>query len=294
MNDPTDLAYTAGYLDGDGCFYVGKTKKSPFYCHSLSVSSTDLDVLHWFKSNFNGSISLMNRTSSRSAQLFNFTFSRETLDCLEKIEPFLIEKQRESKILRSFRNPSFKENRDILVEAMKREKYVTGVFVTSLKEELESLERKITPTREDFAYLSGYIDAECSLGIEKKTKGKSPHYSIFIQCGNTKFPTFYWIAQRFPGKFTFIDNSKKHPTWRNHMVWRVYSRELLPILEGVLPFIKVKKQLCLHLFDFRRLPLCYSGNLPMIQYAKYESLKSTLERREEIYQKVRHLNQTII
>jgi len=45
------LAYTAGFLDGEGCFWVGRGWKI-----GVSCANTDLSVIRWLQNNFGGSI----------------------------------------------------------------------------------------------------------------------------------------------------------------------------------------------------------------------------------------------
>ena len=48
--DEEDLAYAAGFIDGEGCLSVGKTWKI-----AISCSNTDKPTIKWLHKNFGGS-----------------------------------------------------------------------------------------------------------------------------------------------------------------------------------------------------------------------------------------------
>lgn len=49
-----ELAYLAGYVDGDGCFYIGKNINPIKYRSALIISSTNKEVLNYFQKTFGG------------------------------------------------------------------------------------------------------------------------------------------------------------------------------------------------------------------------------------------------
>ena len=55
--DPEDLAYAAGFLDGEGCFYADLEGRKI----SVSCSNTNLPVIKWFQEIFGGSVSTDSR-----------------------------------------------------------------------------------------------------------------------------------------------------------------------------------------------------------------------------------------
>lgn len=58
-----DLAYAAGYVDGDGCFHIGR-RGNKFITHFV-ISSTNREVLLWFQERFQGSISFAKQASEK-------------------------------------------------------------------------------------------------------------------------------------------------------------------------------------------------------------------------------------
>ena len=54
MNDEFNFAYLAGYIDGDGCFYIdtvkAKTGPNPFnYRTILKFASVDIGIMQWLQ-----------------------------------------------------------------------------------------------------------------------------------------------------------------------------------------------------------------------------------------------------
>lgn len=276
--EETWLAYAAGYIDGDGCFYVGEIKTSPFFQDTFSIISTHFDNIEWFNDHFDGTIQVKKSRQKNRVPSYHFVFTKEGYKFLPRIRPFLIEKKQECDVFLNFRNPSFKESRDSLIKTMKILKEETNVVRASLKEEIESVRNTLEVTNMDYAYLAGFIDAECSLDITKtmQKRGKNPTYRAQLQCNNTKFPFFFWASQKFGGQFHFLD--KSHLTnCRNQMLWRISNLQLDSILQGVYPFLIHKKPICDEMIKLRK-----------------KVLSKDFDGREEIYQKVRHLNQYFI
>jgi len=166
-----------------------------------------------------------------------------------------------------------------------------GLIPFLIKDELNKIRNTITPSKEDFAYLAGYIDAECSLDVNKtmQKNGKSPVYRPQLQCNNTKSPFFYWAAKRFGGQFHFLDKSHI-PNCRNQILWRISNLQLDPILKGILPFLTSKKPICEKMIQLRQ--LTFSGKKRMSpNHPNFnEWYKSIAHSRKLIYEEICHLN----
>ena len=61
MYNPIDLAYLAGFIDGEGCFFIGlfKTKSksgniTPNYHTYIKITNTEGEVMRWIKDTFGG------------------------------------------------------------------------------------------------------------------------------------------------------------------------------------------------------------------------------------------------
>jgi hypothetical protein len=213
------------------------------------------------------------------------------LNSLDRINEFLVEKKDECRLFKEFRESIGKCLKQPLSEKMKDLKNNHGLISSSIKDELTKTRNTITPNREDFAYLAGYIDAECSLDINKtmQKNGKSPVYRPQLQCNNTKSPFFYWAAKRFGGQFHFLDKSHL-PNCRNQILWRISNLQLDPILKGILPFLTSKKPICEKMIQLRQLTFSGKERMSPNHPGFGEWYESIAHSRKLIYEEVRHLN----
>jgi hypothetical protein len=291
MNKTTDFAYAAGYIDGDGCFFIGSIKISPFFQDTFTIITTHLENAEWFHKHFKGNIHIKSLNQKNRKISYHFVFTKQGYEDLKNIYPFLVEKRLECLTFLQFRDLEFKDQRKKLINQMYDLKNISNLIPISIKESVESIRNTITPSQEDFAYLAGFIDAECSLDIQKRMqkRGTNPNYRMQIQCNNTKAPCFFWLSQRFGGQFHFLDKSKIQNA-RNQMCWRLSDSSLTPLLNGVYPFLKYKKPICKQLIEFSKQIYIRKGspspNSP--QYADF--YRPILETREKIYHIVRSLN----
>lgn len=245
----TDYAYAAGYIDGDGCFQIGNQK----WGSHLVVVSTKIQSILWFKEKFDGSIrTLVPKTPNRMPS-YHFRFSENGITELDNISKFLVEKTHECEIFKKFRNAKGYSAKQIFIKKMKFLKNKYGLIKKSPKNELTNIRNSITPTEEDFAYLAGFIDAECSLDVNKRKQKQSVFFTYRpqIQCNNSKFPFFYWVAARFGGQFHFLNTSHLVKR-RNQLLWRISDKQLDPILKGVFPYLIIKKTICEKMIELRK------------------------------------------
>lgn len=111
---PTDIAYLAGIIDGEGCFFICKLPKragdgyvTEHYRGLLKVDSTDVRLLDWIDSVFSGTASARTRsTSSRKFEREVFSWiatGDRLLDICEQILPYLVIKREQCEIMIKFR-----------------------------------------------------------------------------------------------------------------------------------------------------------------------------------------------
>lgn len=282
----TDFAYAAGYIDGDGSFML----QYP-WIRSLTIVSTQEPLVKWFHENFDGSIRSYKRNDGIRKTSYYFRFTEKGLEFLPYIFPYLVEKKEEALCFQAFKDAKGEIEKQPLIEEMKRLKYEVGLILTSPKEELNSIKNTISPSQEDFAYLAGFIDAECSLDIGKCStikKCKTPQYHPQLQCNNTKYPFFFWASRRFGGQFHF----RTYPSGRNQLLWRISHKQLDPILENIFPFLKSKKLICAKIIEFRKLTL-QKGKISQRHPSFMEWYAPIACQRENIYTEVRHLNKSV-
>lgn len=294
MIKSTDLAYAAGYIDGDGCISIGKYKSENRirFRHLIIINSTEIENLQWFQQIFGGSLTTKRKINSIHKPIHRYVIKGKNIDLIKQIKPFLVEKFEEFHTFEKFGNTEFKYQRDNIIEEMIKNKNINNLIQFSIKEEVEFLRNTVIPTQEDFAYLAGFIDAECCLNINKShPKGKpNPTYKILLQCNNTKSPCFKWLCARFGGQVHFIDRSKYKTPHRNQMCWRLSSKSLFQILDKIYPFLKHKKPVCEELMNFSKtiVPLksIISRNSPNFG----DFYKPILIERERIFHKIQTLN----
>ena len=110
----TDLAYMAGIVDGEGCFWIGKIPKkdgdgyvTEHYRGILKIDNTDKRLLDWIDIVFSGTASARCRsTSSRKFEREVFTWTAtgdRLLDMCELLLPYLVIKKEQCEIMIKFR-----------------------------------------------------------------------------------------------------------------------------------------------------------------------------------------------
>jgi hypothetical protein len=285
------LAYAAGYVDGDGCFYIGKQSRK-FIMHFI-ISSTNKEILIWFRNNFGGTISASKKTINRMhhKQVYYFSLKKKmAVPFAEQIISFLVEKYLEAKVFILFSKTTASKEKMILISKMDIYKNFTNLVHQQYKARFESQRSTIEPTQQDFAYLAGFIDAECSFGIQKYKVANKPNflYKITLRCNNTKTPVFEWLLQRFGGRIQFINRKSKNPLHRDQFCWSLTSKSLANILNEIHPFLKYKKPVCEELMKFVNITLPNGGARHTEEFRK--SYTAIIEEREQIVHKIHLLN----
>jgi len=112
--NPIDLAYMAGIVDGEGCFWIGKIRKkegdgyvSEHYRGVLKIDNTDKRLLEWIEKAFSGTASARCRTTSTkrfTRDIFTWTATGDRLlDLCEQLLPYLIIKKEQCEQMIKFR-----------------------------------------------------------------------------------------------------------------------------------------------------------------------------------------------
>lgn len=104
----TDLAYLAGIIDGEGCFFIGlyrtnATKNLLNYHTYIKISNTEKKLMDWIHEkagSTNNQQERKTRISLKERTIYNCQFTGKILDALlPKIYPYLIVKQRQCEIM---------------------------------------------------------------------------------------------------------------------------------------------------------------------------------------------------
>lgn len=113
--DPIHLAYLAGIIDGEGCFFIGKLPKkegdgyvSDHYRGTIKICSTDEILIVWLTETFEGtqsSISKYQPKSNISRMVYTWNVTGERLlDICHQVFPYLVIKKQQCEIMIKFRN----------------------------------------------------------------------------------------------------------------------------------------------------------------------------------------------
>ena len=116
LSNVTDLdkAYLAGFIDGEGCFFIGSMinvskstgRKYPNYNCCLKVSNNDISVLKWITETFGGRITKYNKNLMKGRNYFTYeVYMTGNLchDVSEMLIPFLRVKKEHAKVMVDFR-----------------------------------------------------------------------------------------------------------------------------------------------------------------------------------------------
>lgn len=291
----TEFAYFAGYLDGDGCFYIVHERSSKHKrvkpVITIVINSVNKPTLESFKKVFGGSIQLSKESHNNSKSLFRYTVrKRNILNFINKILPYLVEKKEECENAIKFSNTTSYNDQKKLINHIRIMKDVGNLVSRYHKHEFEKHRNTIIPTEEDFAYLAGFIDAECCLGISKYKPKNKPNYvyKILLQCNNTKAPVFKWLLERFGGSIHFVDRLTHQKARKNQLTWRLQSKTLSKILSKIHHFLRHKKPVCEELIKFYETTLNNGGARHTESFRL--SYEKNLAIREEIVSRVHKLN----
>jgi len=285
-------AYTAGYIDGDGCLYIGKytNKTMTLYEYSIQIVSVKKPVLDGFKETFGGSLRMKPR-KPRHKDAFCWTIKNtNAIKCAQCICPYLVDKINQCEIFIKFTqlitgnlfktvDESLIEERNKLIELIRKDRHMNN-FIT--KDDIEALKDKkltITPTETDYPYLAGLIDSEGCFRIKKwKPKNKPNNvYTITVEIGNTKLPIMPWLIKRFGGSATFIS---ARGIKRSSATWSISAASLYDLLPKIRPFLRSKKEICDLLIEFQQTILPNGGD------RHSELFKALFEKRIEIRERI--------
>jgi hypothetical protein len=247
-------------------------------------------ILEHFANLFGGRVKFVRKFRNHKPQYHYILRGRDFLKLHRKLSPFLIEKRGQANCLYLAYHYTKKENKIILhevIEQLRKE----NMAVPEDKERIEARSRSVIPSEMDFAYLAGFIDAECSLSLQryKIPKRNNWIYKPILQCNNTKTPTLSWAVERFGGQIYFIKRNHKE-NHNDQISWRLSSESLNNILPKILPFLHAKKPICEELIKFSKTILPLKNTISRHSPKFEEFYAPILEERSLIFEAVRHLN----
>ncbi len=113
----------------------------------------------------------------------------------------------------------------------------------------------------DKAYIAGIIDGEGSLGIYERgrppTRCQTPSFMPTIRVAMTDREAIDFIAERFKGR---VNKYKHKDRTKPQYVFDLFSRkEIIPFLDAVRPYLKVKALNADLMLEFLALPFYKGG-----------------------------------
>jgi hypothetical protein len=123
MYSETDLAYLAGFIDGEGCFFIGifDTKSAAGniarnYHTYIKICNTNREVMEWIAKKFSGTNyqqwKSTDRAKKHDKEIHNIQFTGENLNnIMPRILPYLIVKKPHCEIMIKMRSTFQKDRR---------------------------------------------------------------------------------------------------------------------------------------------------------------------------------------
>ena len=100
-----EVAYTAGFFDGEGCVNIARYLKRgrPYHCLAIIFTNTDFQVLDWLHQRWGGYLTKPTQDSPRHRPVRNLRFSAgPALPLLRAMLPYLIIKKSQVEIALEF------------------------------------------------------------------------------------------------------------------------------------------------------------------------------------------------
>jgi hypothetical protein len=93
LESPTDVAYAAGILDGEGSICLSRQLKAGkfYYLGRIAISNTSYELLAWMKDQFEGQIYNLSDSRGNYKPLWQWSLSTQwfVLEFLQLVLPFL-------------------------------------------------------------------------------------------------------------------------------------------------------------------------------------------------------------
>jgi hypothetical protein len=294
------FAYAAGYIDGDGCFYGCcwyNTFKEMFIETNIQICSVKIESLNFFKEQFGGSINAKpKRVYHKTVYIYKIS-GKKSLDLAINIQPYLTDKkmqcwqyiQLRSSIVPNCGKKVEQETiniRNNFMDELKKDKHERFHVTKEIVERLKDIDT-IAPQEEDWAYLAGLIDAEGCFRIKKWKPANKPNYvyAIALEIGNTKYPMFEFLMEKFGGNIVYISpkNGKKPSA-----TWSISSFTLSQVLPKIIPYLIIKKAAAEKLIEFYNTTLPNGGDRHSEEFKKLYAER--LIERERIVDEIHKLN----
>lgn len=284
-------SYMAGYIDGDGCFYIQKESNPIKYRAKLIISSTSNVMISFFKNKFGGFVRSQPIYNKNHKTQFNWIIGgKYAMEFSNKLLSYLVEREEEARIFIKFISSKSKKYKEKGIKNMKEHRFLNKCITKEVFDDIQTTRFSGIHEETDYCYLAGFIDAECCLGISKYKPKNRPNftYKISLICNNTSPNIFYWFKERLGGSMSFVPRNEKNPKHKNQICWHLTGNQLSKILPKIYPYLISKKEICGKLMEF------YKTTLPNGGDRHSETFKQTYEevliQREKIVNEIHKLN----
>jgi hypothetical protein len=285
------LSYLAGYIDGDGCFFLKKETNPLKYRAYIVISSTNEEVLKSFELSFGGSIYACTPRKDHWKRSYHWNCrGKFALEITHAMLEFLTEKKSDALIFMDYIQTDCKKHKQELIQKMKTNRDKVREINEYVVEQIKQTKMIGVSNELDYPYLAGFIDAECCLGVSKYKPKNGPNftYKIILQCQNTNPIIFFWLMERFGGSISHVKRNIKNPNHRDQIIWNISAAKLADILPKILPFLRSKKSVCEKLIEL------HNTNIPLGISRKTQEFKASyalvMAKRDKIVDDIHKLN----
>lgn len=281
------MAYVAGILDGDGSFSLIREKRA--HGHSfypcIQLSNVFEDMVGFLHHTFGGckKIKTHQGHGRKTQYVWNVRGVESCRSVLERVNPFLVLKKKQGKILLDYvKNPkqANPESERLKIQSFNNESLVAAGSVVKQA-------RKNTDDQYFWAYFAGILDTEGSFSVRKNKPSWgciNYKYNPLIQLSMASFESMNFIRQNIcMGSVCF---PKAKTTQRGHTYKYLFGKvsDCIEVIRKVLPHLRFKKDVALELLNF-------CENYSAVIHKRSGISQDELQFREGCYQKIKQINE---
>lgn len=232
---PIRWVYLAGLVDGDGSITIRRDVNAGFQL-TLYVYSTHRGMMNWLVQVFGGSFEKQYTIGNRKQKYRWYTSNPNVVTSLA---PHLKIKKAQGSLAVSFFNMGNERDPELRQEIKNELERENNTFaLVSVEEFKEAKAQPLLPTKEDYAYIAGLIDAEGSFSIFKRAKSGNGLYTSTARISNTDGSIFPWLGHRFGGNTSLTERDG-----RDEGCWSMTGQEQrINTMLAIIPYLVIKKQ----------------------------------------------------
>lgn len=148
------------------------------------------------------------------------------------------------------------------------------------------------------AYIAGFVDGEGYIGITKdnsrRNYRRTDFYKAVVKVANTNKEIIQWLKDSFGG--TLYYRKRDNDNWKNALCWTLEGKNLIPFIDKIYPYLRVKKKQAEIVKKFRK--TFKKGSYSYIKrdarnggtFVSTTLNKDVVQHREALYKQIRELN----